>query len=187
MLVNKLFLILIVCASNSRAEEELEFLSIERVNQLLQERAQELTDVFGQNVGYMPKASSVKAFLVGGVEDPGIERYGVFPLKGKFMDIDPQTAKVFYQESNVSLYALGMGMAKFALIYQGERAEHKVVILISPPESEDDKIWTFIECNTRKSAYFGPNLIPLLSKIWKTLQDQEKQSADNDKAKPNSK
>lgn len=176
MRVSRSILMLAAIICNSYGVESDDFMSIEQVNRVLEKKAQKLEDVFGQNIESMQTATSVKAVMLGEIDDPGIERYRDFPLKGKFMDIDRQTAKVFYMESNVSMGALGSGKPKFALIYQGERAEKKVVILISPPETKDDWIWTFFECRTQKSAIFGPEVVPLLSKIWKTLTDEEKQN-----------
>lgn len=185
MRANKLFLILALLVGISCAKEEVEFLSIEEVNQSLKNRSQDLAEVFGHNIGSMQIASSVRAVLLGGVEDPGIERYMVFPLKGKFIDIDRQTAKLLYKESSISLDALGMGTPRFALMFQGERAENKVVILVCPPAKKNDPIWTFVECSTQKSAIFTSSVVPFISKIWQDLQEQEKHSVDHDKAKPN--
>jgi hypothetical protein len=181
-----ILLLAAIIRTNSYGDEGNAFMSIEQTNKVLQKKSQRLEDVFGQNIVSMATASSVKAVLLGEIDDPGIERYLVFPLKGKFMDIDRQAAKVFYMESNVSMDALGSGKPKFALIYQGERAEKKVVILISPPEAKDDWIWTFIECGTQKSALFSPEVVPLLSKIWKTLKDEEA-GADQPATAPESK
>jgi hypothetical protein len=179
MHANKSILILAVTVVGiSHADEDREpgFLSIERVNQMLQKKSESLEDVFGQNIGSMQIASSVKAVMLGEIDDPGVERYRDFPLKGKFLDVDPQVAKLFYKESNISLGAVGSAKPKFALIYQSELAEKKVVILIAPPETKDCKIWTFRECVTQKSALFGPEVVPLLCEIWETLKGEQKKN-----------
>lgn len=162
----------------SRAEKTEKLQSIGEMNKIAGRRFLDLEDAYGPSLKLMKLATRIEAVLLGDLEQTGIEKYRGFPLRGKSIEVDIKSAGILLSEDFIGLWPAGTRQPRLALIYFGEKAEDKVVLLMVPPEnsSNGEVFWTVFECSSERTSYILPIGTSLMAGIYKKLKAEQEKS-----------